>query len=261
MQGRPRDTWVSGVRLRSYEVGAAGGVGPVVVVVPGLCVASYMYPACDALATEGFRVELVEPPGWPRSDRADTEPRTVAHLAGWVRKWLVIRGFTDVVLIGQSMGAQIAGHVAAQSPGTVRMLVLQGPVFDPAYRTPVRALGRWLLDVPRERPSLAARELPEWVRVGPRRVWRNLRLSVDDRLEDTVAQVSGPVLVALGEHDTLAGRPWATALATSPSDFLVLSGLPHSSAHADPTGFARLVRERCDEARDRRTCDGGETPD
>ncbi len=134
------------------------------------------------------------------------------------------------------MGAQMAAHVAVQAGSRTRMLVLQGPVFDPAYRTPARALGRWLLDLPRERPVLAAREVPEWLRVGPRRVWRNLRLSLADRLEETVAQVGVPVLVALGEHDTLAGRGWAAGLATSGADVVLLRGLPHSSPHSDPHG-------------------------
>jgi pimeloyl-ACP methyl ester carboxylesterase len=236
---------VQGVRLSSYEVGSRDS-SPVVVVVPGLCVASYLYPACDALAAEGFQVELVEPPGWPRSARPDAEPRTMAQLADWVSEWLTTRGLTDVVLVGQSMGAQIAAHVAERRPDRVAMLVLQGPVFDPKWRTPGRALCRWLLDIPRERPSLAAREAPEWLRVGPRRVWHNLQLSVADRLEDTVARVRAPVVVAVGEHDTLAGRPWAAALASPGGDFLVLRGLPHSAPHSDPSVFARLLRERCE---------------
>jgi pimeloyl-ACP methyl ester carboxylesterase len=209
--------------------------------VPGLCVASYLYPACDALAAEGFQVELLEPPGWPRSARPEVEPRTMAQLAGWVSDWLILRGLTDVVLVGQSMGAQIAAHVAARRPDQVALLVLQGPVFDPAFRTPGRALWRWLLDVPRERLSLAVREVPEWCRVGPKRVWRNLRLSVDERLEETITQVRAPILVVVGQHDTLAGRRWAAALAAPEGDFLVMPGLPHSSPHADPAGFAQLL--------------------
>jgi pimeloyl-ACP methyl ester carboxylesterase len=216
-----------------------------VVVVPGLCVASYLRPACSALAAEGYRVWLVEPPGWPRSGRPAPEPRCVADLAEWVATWLVERGLRDVVLVGQSMGAQVAGHVAARIPDRVRTLVLQGPVFDPAYRTVARALGRWLLDLPRERPMLAAREVPEWVRVGPRRVWRNLRLSLTDRLEQTVTRVRCPVLVVVGEHDTLAGRAWAASLASADSGFLVLRGLPHSSPHTDPEAFVALIRHHC----------------
>ncbi len=41
MRGHRRDTWVRGVRVGSYEVGSPDAA-EVVVVVPGLCVASYL---------------------------------------------------------------------------------------------------------------------------------------------------------------------------------------------------------------------------
>jgi len=76
MHGIRRDTWVRGVRLSSFEVGRADG--DVIVVVPVLCVSSYLWPACDALADQGFWVELVEPPGWPRSEPPTPEPTELA---------------------------------------------------------------------------------------------------------------------------------------------------------------------------------------
>jgi pimeloyl-ACP methyl ester carboxylesterase len=147
MDGRRRDTWVRGVRLASYAVGPAGGTR--VVVVPGLCVSSYLWPACDALARAGFRAELVEPPGWPRSGRPRPEPTDLAGLAGWLADWLAAREHSDVLLVGQSVGTQLAAHCAAQAPERVRAVVLQGPVFDPAYRSVLRGLGRWLAHMPR----------------------------------------------------------------------------------------------------------------
>ncbi|MDQ1617887.1 MAG: hypothetical protein QOE19_456 [Actinomycetota bacterium] len=261
MQGHRRDTFVRGVRLVSYEVGSRDA-SEVVVVVPGLCVSSYLWPACDALAEQGYRVLLVEPPGWPRSGRATPEPATVAELATWVSGWLEDREVRDVLLVGQSMGAQIAAHVAAQSADRIRTVVFQGPVFDPSYRTPARALCRWLLDMPRERAQLAVREVPEWLRVGPRRVWRTLRLSLADRLEETVTGVPHPVHVMMGEHDTLAGRTWAAALCSREAQLVLMPGLPHSSPHTDPHGFAARIRDLCpaplepDTERSHTTCGG-----
>ncbi len=239
MDGTRRDTWVRGIRLASYEVGPPEG--DVVVVLPGLCVASYLWPACDALAREGFHVELVEPPGWPRSDRPDPEPDDLAGLAGWVTDWLELRGYADVLLVGQSVGSQVAAHVAAQAPGRVRAVLLQGPVFDPAYRTAPRALARWALDIPREKLSLGFREVPEWLRVGPRRVRRVLHQSLADRLEDTVATLDVPVRVVVGEHDTLSEPPWLATLSRPAAPPVTMAGLPHSSPHTAPDRFARLV--------------------
>ena len=237
--GTRRDTWVRGVRLSSYEVGGADA--DVIVVVPGLCVSSYLWPACDALASEGFRVELVEPPGWPRSECPTPEPTDFAGLAGWLAAWLEVRRLTDVLLIGQSVGSQLAAHLAAQAPHRVRALLLQGPVFDPAYRTVPRGLGRWALDVPREHPALALREVPEWLTVGPRRVARVLRQSQRDRLEDTVAMLDIPVRVVVGEHDPLSEFQWQRSLGRPAGPPVVMAGLPHSAPHAAPARFARLV--------------------
>jgi pimeloyl-ACP methyl ester carboxylesterase len=114
MDGRRRDTWVRGVRLASYEVGPAGGAR--VVVVPGLRVSSYLWPARDALARAGLPAELVEPPGWPRSGRPRPEPPDLAGLAGWLADWLAARGHSDVLVLGQSVGTQLAAHCAAQHP-------------------------------------------------------------------------------------------------------------------------------------------------
>jgi pimeloyl-ACP methyl ester carboxylesterase len=242
MDGQRRDTWVRGARLGSYEVGPLDGVP--VVVVPGLCVSSYLWPACDALSRYGFRVELVEPPGWRRSSRPVPEPTDLAELATWVAGWLTARGLSDVLVIGQSLGAQLAAHVAAQVPERVRAVLLQGPVFDPAYRTVARGLLRWLIDTGREPPSLAVREVPDWIRVGPRRVARVLRQSLDDRLEDTVAALDVPVSVVVGQHDPLSGAAWVAELGRPAVAATVMAGLPHSAPHAAPERFARLVALR-----------------
>jgi pimeloyl-ACP methyl ester carboxylesterase len=87
-------------------------------------------------------------------------------------------------------------------------------------------------------------EAPEWLRVGLRQVLRMARLGLRDRLETTVRLVRCPVLVVVGEHETLATRAWTTALVESAPGsgaHVVMPGLPHSSPHADPEAFARLV--------------------
>ncbi len=241
MKGTRRDTWVWGVRLMSYAVGPADG--DVIVVLPGLCVSSYLWPACDALAEAGFRVELVEPPGWPRSARPQPEPDDMAALAAWLTAWLDARGLSDVLVIGQSVGAQLAAHLAGQAPDRVRAVLLQGPVFDPAYRTGPRGMARWAMDIPRERFALAVREVPEWLRVGPLRVARVLRMSLRDRLEATVAGVTVPVRVVVGEKDTLSEGGWQASLGRPAGPPTVMAGVPHSSMHFAPERFAQLVVE------------------
>jgi pimeloyl-ACP methyl ester carboxylesterase len=213
------------------------------VMVPGLCVSAYLRPACHALALAGFDVRLVDPPGWPRTPPPAVEPHTLHDLARPVAAWIAGEALTGVTLVGQSVGAQVAAHVATLVPDRVRLLVLQGPTFDPRYRTAPRAAVRWLADLPREPVSLAVAEVPDWARVGPRRVARTLRLALDDRPEETLERVTAPVAVVVGERDTLSTRAWSGRLA-SPGRHVVMAGLPHSSPHVAPGRFARVVLDQ-----------------
>lgn len=154
---------------------------------------------------------------------------------------LVAEDLRGVVLVGQSVGAQLAAHVAAAVPDRTRLLVLQGPVFDPRWRTVPAALRRWSMDVPRERPSLLWSEGPEWLRAGATTVRHVLRLALADALEETLAPYAGEVAVVVGARDTLSTRVWTRTLATRASLHLELPGLPHSTPHADPDGFARVL--------------------
>ena len=242
MSGWVQSSLVDGIRMRSYIVGspARGDL----LLVPGLCVSAYLRPAADALAANGYRVHLVDPPGWPRSDPPPRQPDDAADIAWWVVRWLATTELRDITLVGQSFGAQLAAHVAAQAPERVRVLVLQGPTFDPAYRTMTRAAWRLACDFPRERPSLLVLEAPEWLRLGLRQVRGIVRIGLRDRLEATLRRVRCPVLVVVGEHDTLSTRVWTRSLVDPDlvaDRHVVMAGLPHSSPHADPAGFARLV--------------------
>jgi len=243
LDARTEVTDVGGVRLGSYVVGEPERGE--VVVVPGLCVSAYLRPASDALAADGYRVHLVDPPWWPRSDPPTPNPGRLADLAGPLAGWLEQRDLSDVRLVGQSVGAQLAAHVAGQTADRVRLLVLQGPTFDPRYATMPRAAGRLLVDFPRERLSLLPVQAPEWLRVGLRQVRVVARLALADRLEESLPRVRAPLLVAVGERDTLVTRTWTESLARSArspaAEHVVMPGLPHSSPHADPVAFADLV--------------------
>ena len=242
MSGRVQSSVVDGVRLRSYVVGSPDRGD--LLLVPGLCVSAYLRPAADALAASGYRVHLVDPPGWPRSAPPPRQPEEAADIAWWVVRWLAVADLRDITLVGQSFGAQLAAHVAAQAPERVRHLLLQGPTFDPAYRTMTRAAWRLACDFPRERPSLLVLEAPEWLRLGLRQVRGIVRIALQDRLETTLRRVRCPVLVVVGEHDTLSTRAWTRSLVDPDLvavRHVVMPGLPHSSPHADPVGFAHLV--------------------
>src|SRR3954447_18018468 len=136
-----------------------------VVLVPGLGVARYLWPVAQALAGWGWRAWLLRPPGWAGAAAGDL--CSMQGLGTATAGWLTKLG-RPIVLVGQSVGTQIAAHAAEQVPGLITMLLLQGPTIDPAYRSASRLVTRWLLDARQEPARLARSQVPEWWDVGPR---------------------------------------------------------------------------------------------
>ncbi len=219
------------------------------VLVPGLCVSTYLRPACDALALAGFEAHLAVPPGWAEGGTPPEEPRTLEDLARPIAEWIAADGLREVTLVGQSVGAQIAAHVALQAAGRVRRLVLHGPVFDPRQRRLAPAISHWAADIPREHPSLMAAEVPDWWRAGPRRVLRTLQMALRDRIDTTLDALPFTEMVVdvvVGELDPLSTRGWTASLVRGGGRHVVQAGQPHSGPFSDPEGFARVVSDLVD---------------
>jgi pimeloyl-ACP methyl ester carboxylesterase len=163
----------------------------------------------------------------------------LARLGEAVAGWLTgLDG--SAVLVGHSVGTQIAAHTAGTAPERVAMLVLQGPTVDPAYRTSGRLLGRWLLDGRREPLQLARSQVPEWWELGPRRLRGLVRACLDDDLAATLADLGDgvPTRVVLGERDRLCRPSWAAALTRA--SVLTLPG-GHAACATSPDAFASLL--------------------
>jgi pimeloyl-ACP methyl ester carboxylesterase len=211
-----------------------------VALVPGLAVARYLRPAAVALADLGWRAWLLRPPGWPgTAGTKQRQPTSMSRLGGAVADWLAEQP-QPMVLIGQSIGTQIAAHAAVAAPDRVRALVLQGPTVDPTRRSVGRLLAGWVRDAPHESRWLGPSQLPEWVSVGPRHVVRLLRACLDDDVAATLARLGDdlPVLVVRGRADRMSNASWAASLSTA--GLVEMSGA-HATAASHPGEFARLV--------------------
>jgi pimeloyl-ACP methyl ester carboxylesterase len=230
----------TGVRAEVLGSGQRGDL----VLVPGFGVVDYLGPVATSLARLGWRCWRLRPPGWPGNLACCEAPGSIESTGVAVGEWLAARD-RPVVLVGQSIGTQIAAHAAVLATDRVRMLVLHGPTVDPAYRSAARLTTRWALSAPHEPLSLAASQVPEWWQVGPRRLARLLRACLADALESTVQAVPCPVRVVLGESDRLCRREWASSLTPAP-----LALLPGGhTAYAQPGRFARTVTDLLQEPR------------
>ncbi|MFF2485974.1 alpha/beta fold hydrolase [Microbacterium sp. NPDC058062] len=175
------------------------------------------------------------------------EPRrvlTIERTADLVAAYLRGRVRTPAVLIGHSMGAQVALEVAVRHPALADRIVLIGPTVDPAARTAPRQLWRLLRDIAVESPVVIARGAREYVRAGPR-LRAKFRAMLRHRPEDVLPRVRMPALVLRGEDDIVAPQQWCRRVAdTLPDGRLAeVAGHGHETMIRDAAPAARVIRE------------------
>ena len=153
---------VNGDRLRVIDT----GTGPAVVFIHGFGASMYSWryqlgPVLEA----GHRVVAFDNRGFGFSDRPPAGYDNASYVALFVAL-LDSLGITNAVIVGHSMGGQIAAEVAAAVPGRVRGLVLLDPSGHrgPIARRPLRQLVAPLLN----RVAVAA--LLRYNYADPRRV-------------------------------------------------------------------------------------------
>jgi pimeloyl-ACP methyl ester carboxylesterase len=113
-----------------------------------------------------------------------------------------------VVLVGNSVGCQVAVEAALRSPELVRALVLVGPTVDSHARSWTQQARRLLADAPREPWRYGAILVPDYLRAGPRRFVGTMGHALAHPVEERIAGVAVPVEVVRGEHDPIAPSRW-----------------------------------------------------
>jgi len=149
------------------------------------------------------------------------------------------------VVLGHSMGAQIAVELARQDPPAVDRLVLVGPVVDsrkPTLTAQALALAR---DSPLEPPATQAMVTFDYARCGIPWFMSQARAMRDYSIERAIADVTQPVLVARGGHDPIADARWVERLAAAAPDGRVatIAGFRHNVVHSGAAATAAVVVE------------------
>jgi pimeloyl-ACP methyl ester carboxylesterase len=238
-----RWTTVDGVPLHA-RVGPADRPGPPVVLVHGLAVSHrYLMPVATLLARR-HPVAVPDLPGFGLSGDpgAALDTRALADALGG---WLHATGARPAVLLGNSYGCQVIVDLVCREPATAAALVLAGPTVDPAARSTVRQVLRWLRDVPHEDPRQASVLLRDVRDAGPRRVVATLRHAVRDRIEDKLPAIGQPTLVARGGAEPIVPARWAArAAALLPrGELAVLPGAPHNSNYSAADALAAVTED------------------
>jgi pimeloyl-ACP methyl ester carboxylesterase len=145
-----------------------------------------------------------------------------------------------LVVLGHSLGVEVAVEIARRRPHLVRALVLVGPVVDPAAASAVGQARRLTADMWGEPPLTGAMVTRDYVRAGlfsyAAGVRSMLRYDTAGRLGD----VQVPTLVLRGAHDPIAPLGWVRRLSTiAPRGRVVeVPGAVHNvvHSHADEVG-------------------------
>lgn len=146
-----RHVTVDGLDLAYVD---SGGDKPALVFVHGLSSNLAFWEHQLGAFTATHRVLALDLPGFGASDRPDA-PYTPPWYAGVLEGWMDAVGVPQAVVVGHSMGGQIAVTLALESPDRVRALVLSAPAglerFQPGH-------AQWMKDYWHESRALEASE-------------------------------------------------------------------------------------------------------
>ena len=215
---------------------------PVYVLIHGIGMGRSVFEDLVSHLDDRAEVVALDLPGYGEAP----EPRrvlTMERTADLVAAYLGAHVAGPAVVIGHSMGAQVAVEVAARHPARVAALVLVGPTVDPAARTAVQQLSRLLRDIAVESPRVIARGAREYVRAGPH-LQTKFRAMMVHRIEEVLPRVAAPTLVLRGEGDLVAPREWcARVVAALPDGRLEeVPGHGHETMIRDAAPAAALIQ-------------------
>lgn len=191
----------------------------------------------DAFAAEGYRVIAIDMLGYGKSDKPASFPYTMEAMADVVREVLQIIGLPDnPVLVGHSMGGQVAASFALRFPDEVDALVLTSPAGFEEFSARERA---WFKKVITTAGIKGAREYDIWGSIAygnfgsfrsefnwliEERVrtakndtfdsyaYANLKsilgLSKNDFVRQNLEKIATPTLIVYGTRDRLIPNPF-----------------------------------------------------
>jgi pimeloyl-ACP methyl ester carboxylesterase len=146
-----RELMVDGIRLHVAEAGQ----GPALVLLHGLSATHANWEYTMPAFADRWRVIAPDLPGHGRSAKPDA-PYTIDFYAGVIRSLGRELGIEEAVVIGNSLGGQIAAEIALAYPTWTRALVLVAPAGG--FGAGLRAV-RWVIGAG-ARPGVLRLALP-----------------------------------------------------------------------------------------------------
>jgi pimeloyl-ACP methyl ester carboxylesterase len=215
------------------------GRGEPVVLVHGIGVSARYFQRLAAELAGDNAVYAIELPGFGSSS-GPRRPLSVPELGGIVLDVLRALELSGVVLVGHSMGCQVATETAARAPELVHKLVLLGPTVNDRERSVGRQGLRLAQDTLRESPAVNWMVFTDYLRsIVP--YLKTLPAMVNHKLEEALPLVTCPVVLMRGERDPIVPSDWLERLAAAnPNSTIVeVPGVPHVLMYSRPAETAR----------------------
>jgi 2-hydroxy-6-oxonona-2,4-dienedioate hydrolase len=217
---------------------------PPIILVHGLGVSSrYMMPTARMLALH----RTIYAPDLPGFGRSNRPPRALnlTELTDVLIHWMELLAAPRAAFVANSIGCQIIVDLALRRPELVKQLVLVSPTVDKEARTVFRSFMRLLLDVPRERLSLAFIAALDYLRAGLGRTALTFGYAIQDKIEKRLPHVRQPALVVRGQHDPVVPQRWAEEVnrLLPTSQLVVIKGASHAVNHHSPEELSQVVLE------------------
>lgn len=231
---------VRGMDVRVFESDVV--TGPAFVLIHGFGVSSrYFGPLARELSRYG-RVVVLDLPGFGKTNDPDhaLRIRGFAHVVNeTIRRLHVV----DPVLVGHSMGTQVAVEALVHAPGLSCGALLAAPVVNDHERRGGMLLWRFAESAVKEPPDSAWDSVRGFLRSGPRCLIRDFRPMLRYRIEDNIRAVSVPVAVVGGAEDHIAPPDWCHRLAAQRDDssVVIVQGAAHQMIHTNAPEVAVIA--------------------
>lgn len=214
---------------------------PPIIMLHGLIVSGTYFRPVAAHLDDRYRVYVPDLPGYGRSPSRRTW--SIPSITSRLADWMDAHKLGASVVVGNSLGCQIATQLTVIRPDLVAGLVLVGPTIDPDVKGFGHILLRGLKDVPREQQSIWTVWIPDFFRAGLRRGLRMLHECLNDDQLSRLPKVQKPTLIIGGERDPIAPASWIHDMACQMplARPLILPKSPHAMNYSRPRELARAI--------------------
>ncbi len=232
--------YIHGMDVRVFESDVI--TGPAFVLIHGFGVSSrYFGPLAKELSHQG-RVLVLDLPGFGKTTDPDHALR-ITGFADVVNEIIRELAVVTPVLIGHSMGTQVAVEALIRAPELSHGAVLAAPVVNDRERRAGLVLWRFVQSAVKETPASAWASIRGFLQSGPRWLIRHFSPMLNYRIEDRIPELKVPLTVVGGTRDRIAPPDWCHRLASTRDgiDLVVVEGAAHEMIYTNAAEVAHVA--------------------